>query len=178
MFSHGILSAMLFLIAGVLYDRTHDRLIDNYSGLGSVMPHFMTIVIIAFFASLGLPGFSGFIGEILVFLGAFSSAMTNALIPKWLPILATLGLLLSAAYFLWTIQRMFMGSFWIRESRWKGDLYDLDTREWIMFVPLIILTLTLGIFPGFLTEIMDGSTSVFVQEIFQHGLSNLEILTK
>src|SRR5687768_16623411 len=70
MFSHGFISAMLFLIAGVLYDRTNDRLINNYSGLTSKMPVFFVFVLIAFFASLGLPGFSGFIAEIMILLGA------------------------------------------------------------------------------------------------------------
>ena len=107
MVSHGVLSAMLFLIAGVLYDRTHDRRIDSYRGLIQPMPRYTTLTAIAFFASLGLPGFSGFVGELFTLMGSFQSAW----LPGWLTALATTGILLAAAYFLWTLQRMFFGPY-------------------------------------------------------------------
>ncbi|MEO1053804.1 MAG: NADH-quinone oxidoreductase subunit M [Bacteroidota bacterium] len=165
MFSHGVISSMLFLIAGVLYDRTHDRMIENYSGLASKMPRFTAVVVIAFFASLGLPGFSGFIAEVLVFLGAFSSGM----IPKWMAITATLGLLLSAAYYLWTIQRMFFGKFSVRFENWSASLTDLGSREYIMLVPLIVLTLLLGIFPHFILDMINASVSHLVTFVTNTG---------
>ena len=117
--SHGLISVMLFLIAGVIYDRTQDRMIAHYGGLTRQMPHFTVLVAIAFFASLGLPGFSGFIAEVMVFLGAFNSATTNALLPRWMAIVATLGLILSAAYYLWTLQKMFFGAYYVYQERWK-----------------------------------------------------------
>src|SRR5688572_1819333 len=82
MVSHGIISAMLFLLAGVLYDRTHDRTIANYSGLSSKMKSYTAMVLIGFFASLGLPGFSGFIAEIMIFLGAFKSNSPTGVLPE------------------------------------------------------------------------------------------------
>src|SRR5690606_8078477 len=96
MFSHGIISALLFLIAGVISDRTHDRMIDHYSGLATTMPAYFTVVLIGFFASMGLPGFSGFIAEIMVFLGAFKSNSVNGLIHESFAIVSTLGLVLGA----------------------------------------------------------------------------------
>ena len=147
MVSHGVLSAMLFLLAGVVYDRTHDRKIENYRGLISVMPRYTVLAGIAFFASLGLPGFSGFVGELFTLMGAFQSEM-----PVWIPALSTLGIVLAAAYFLWTYQRMFFGSFWYKNDS-PGHpsahiLTDLTKREIWLLVPLAILTLLLGILPG------------------------------
>ena len=94
MFSHGIISAMLFLLAGVIYDRTHDRMISTYSGLSSKMKGYTAMVLIGFFASLGLPGFSGFIAEIMIFLGAFKSNSVNGVLPVSFAIISTVGLVL------------------------------------------------------------------------------------
>lgn len=167
MFSHGIISAGLFLIAGVVYDRTKDREINNYSGLAHKMPHYTVIVVVLFFASLGLPGFSGFIAEILVFLGAFKSEI----IPKWMAIVATSGLLLSAAYYLWTIQRMFFGKFFVRNKDLEKNLTDLTIREFIMFIPLVVLALLFGIFPHFLLDLINTSVGVFVAFVQNTGAS-------
>lgn len=153
MFSHGILASLLFLVAGVLYDRTHDRMIDHYRGLAVKMPVYTAIVIIAFFASFGLPGFSGFIAEIFILLGAFNSDFVNGLLPKWMAVVATSGILLGAVYYLWTLQRMFFGKFWIRTGvTWKEGLYDLDFRERFVLIPLAILAVVFGVFPQFLLD--------------------------
>lgn len=143
MVSHGVLSAMLFLIAGVVYDRTHDRRIDSYRGLMQPMPQYATLTAVAFFGSLGLPGFSGFVGELFTLMGSFQSEW----LPGWLTAVATTGILLAAAYFLWTLQRMFFGSFWSRHDA-QSVLTDLTPREKLLLVPLGILALVLGLFPN------------------------------
>ena len=176
MFSHGIISAALFLIAGVIYDRSHDRIIGNYSGLAQKMPRYTTVVVITFFASLGLPGFSGFIAEIFVFLGAFKSSSVVGLVPKWMAISATLGLLLSAAYYLWTIQRMFFGQYFIRNKEWECELIDLTNREYLMFIPLIVLMLLFGIFPHFLLDLISSSVDQFVNFVQASGTNILSQL--
>lgn len=176
MFSHGIIASALFLIAGVLYDRTNDRMIGNYSGLASKMPRYTVVVVITFFASLGLPGFSGFIAEIFVFLGAFKSFTVNQLLPRWMAIVATFGLLLSAAYYLWTIQRMYFGKFMVREEKWNTKLHDLTTREYVMFVPLILMMLILGIFPQLLLDFTNSSIEYFVHLVNEQGSNNLQKL--
>jgi NADH-quinone oxidoreductase subunit M len=159
LFSHGVLSAALFLIVGVLYDRTHDKQISHYRGLATRMPVYTTVVIVAFFASLGLPGFSGFIGELFTLLGAFGSG----LVPRWMAVAATLGLILGAAYFLWTLQRMFFGGFWTRGGpSWEGRLVDLTIRERLMLIPLAVLGLVLGIFPALLFNPMAATVAHFV----------------
>ncbi|MFO7257555.1 MAG: NADH-quinone oxidoreductase subunit M [Bacteroidota bacterium] len=158
MVSHGVITTMLFLIAGVLYDRTNDRMIENYSGLARIMPVYFVVVLIAFFASLGLPGFSGFIAEIMVFLGAFRSNVIHLS----LAIIATLGLALGAAYYLWTIQRMFFGKLHVRGAASTEQLTDLDLREKVMFLPLAAITLILGIFPQLLLNYIDPFALGFV----------------
>jgi NADH-quinone oxidoreductase subunit M len=158
MVSHGIITAMLFLIAGVLYDRTNDRMIENYSGLVRIMPSYFVVVLIAFFASLGLPGFSGFIAEIMVFLGAFRSEVIHLS----LAIIATLGLALAAAYYLWTIQRMFFGVLYVRDPAMPEQLKDLNQREKLMFVPLALATVVFGIFPQLLLHYINPFAREFV----------------
>ncbi len=167
MFSHGIISAMLFLIAGVLYDRTQDRMINNYSGLSSKMPVYFTIVLIGFFASLGLPGFSGFIAEIMILLGAFRSFTANGLIHESFAIIATIGLILGAAYYLWTLQRMFFGPFLIKSDIKPEQLVDLDKREYSMFFPLILLVLLFGIFPQILLDYINPFAQHFTELVLQ-----------
>jgi len=176
MFSHGIIASALFLIAGVLYDRTNDRMIENYSGLATKMPRYTVVVVITFFASLGLPGFSGFIAEIFVFLGAFKSFSVNQLLPRWMAIVATFGLLLSAAYYLWTIQRMYFGKLMVREEKWNAKLHDLTTREYVMFVPLILMMLIFGIFPQLLLDFTNSSIEYFVHLVNEQGSDNLQKL--
>ncbi|AQG81299.1 complex I subunit 4 family protein [Spirosoma montaniterrae] len=151
MVSHGVLSAMLFLLTGVLYDRTHDRRIDSYRGLMQPMPLFATLTAVAFFGSLGLPGFSGFVGELFTLMGSFQSEW----LPGWLTVLATSGILLAAAYFLWTLQRMFFGPLWSRHD--LSTLTDLSLREKLMLVPLAAMTLALGLFPNLIFN-LTGAT--------------------
>jgi NADH-quinone oxidoreductase subunit M len=160
MVSHGIISAMLFLLAGVLYDRTNDRLIENYSGLASKMKSYTGFVLIAFFASMGLPGLSGFMGEVMIFFGAFRSQEINGLVPTWMAITATLGLLLSAGYYLWTIQRMFYGKYAVRNS--LIELSDIDRREYSMLLPLAVAAVIFGVFPQLLLNYINPFATDFI----------------
>jgi NADH-quinone oxidoreductase subunit M len=163
MVSHGILSAMLFLLAGVLYDQTKDRTIANYSGLVEVMPGFFVFILIAFFASMGLPGFSGFIGEIFVLLGAFKSGTANGLLHESLAIFATGGLVLAAGYFLWVIQRMFFGRFDVKGLADNIIMHDVKKRDIVVLVPLAIASLVFGLFPQLLLDIINPFSDEFVR---------------
>lgn len=162
MFSHGIISGLLFLIAGVLSDRTHDRTISNYSGLASRMPAYFTIVLIGFFASMGLPAFSGFIAEVLVFLGAFRSNSTNGLLHESLAIISTLGLILGAGYYLWTIQRMFFGTEHIKGGGKLEQLTPLTSMEYVVMVPLCVAAFVFGIYPQPVMDWINPYTENFV----------------
>lgn len=157
MFSHGILSSMLFLVAGVLYDRTHDRQIANYSGLATKMPIYTFLTAIAFFGSLGLPLFSGFIGEFFTLFGAFHSPSLSIV---W-PAAAALGIVLGAAYLLWTLQRMFMGT-WAIHASLPQELPDVQLREKIMLISLAIAAVVFGVFPSILFDITESTVSQIV----------------
>jgi NADH-quinone oxidoreductase subunit M len=164
MLSHGLIAAGLFLIVGVIYDRTHDRQIENYSGLANRMPAYAFVTIVLFFASLGLPGLSGFVGELLILMGAFGASI-NGTFSVALAILATSGIIISAVYYLWTTQRVFFGVYWVREEGWDKSMKDLGRREWVMFLPLIILILLLGIYPRLVLDPMNESVRLFVEHI-------------
>lgn len=156
MFSHGLISAALFLVAGVLYAQTHDRSIDHYGGLAQKLPYYSFWTALAFFAGLGLPGFSGFIGEVLVIIGAYSEGL-GVYLPIWMPILAGLGIALSAAYFLWTYRRMFFGKYWLMDKEMKAVVRDVRPLEFAFLAIPVVLALLFGIFPSWIL----GSLSAF-----------------
>jgi NADH-quinone oxidoreductase subunit M len=146
MFNHGTITAMLFILVGVIYDRAHHRDIDKFGGLFTTMPRYAVWIAFAFFAALGLPGLSGFIGEALVFLGSYHNY------PK-LTITALSGVVLGAAYLLWTIQRAFLGP---ENEKYKG-FADINRREVISLLPLAILVVFLGIYPMPMIDLIDTS---------------------
>ena len=157
MFNHGTITAMLFLLVGVLYDQAHHRWIvypDDYKdqevagkiafgGLASQMPIFNGMIIIAFFAGLGLPALSGFISEALCFIGGFSAFRT-------VTIIGTLGILLNAVYFLRAYQRVFTGK--LNEK--YEDLKDINNRELLTVIPIAILVLFFGVYPAPLVNLI------------------------
>ncbi|MXV51406.1 NADH-quinone oxidoreductase subunit M [Pedobacter sp. HMF7647] len=165
MISHGFLSAMLFFLVGIVYNRVHDREIANFRGLANIMPQYTAFVMIAFFASLGLPGFSAFIAEAFSLIGAFNSETVNGAIPRWMAIAGSVGILLSAAYFLWTLQRMFFGQTRLMGGEeWRTKLNDLTMREKLALAPLALLALILGVFPSLAFDKINGS----VLELIHH----------
>jgi NADH-quinone oxidoreductase subunit M len=120
------------------------------------MPIYTGFVTVAFFAAIGLPGLSGFISEALVFLGGFGNGTTRIL-----AIISTLGILLGAAYMLWTLQRVYLGTL---NEKWK-DLTDLTTREYLMLVPLTIIIIFLGVYPSPMLNLMNASANAMVKFI-------------
>ncbi|MDX3916035.1 MULTISPECIES: complex I subunit 4 family protein [Olivibacter] len=164
MISHGFLSAMLFFLVGVLYDRVHDRMIYNFRGLASIMPKYTAFVAIAFFASLGLPGFSAFIAEAFTIIGAFNAESVNGLLPRWMAIGGAVGILLSAAYFLWTLQRMFFGHTRLKGgSQWEAALTDVGRRETWALVPMVLLALLFGIMPSLVFDKINASVLSLIE---------------
>jgi NADH-quinone oxidoreductase subunit M len=135
MIAHGITSAGMFFLVGVIYDRAHTRDLNKLGGLANVMPLYGAISYVIFFGSMGLPGLCGFVAEVFVVLSAFNYNIILA-------VLAAAAVILTAGYILWTIQRVFLGN----NQTWK-DLPDLNIREIIIAAPLVVLTILLGIFP-------------------------------
>jgi NADH-quinone oxidoreductase subunit M len=139
MFNHGTITAMLFLLVGVLYDRAHTREIDRFGGIAAQMPRYAALFGFAFMASLGLPGLSGFVGELLVFLGAFP-------MHRVVTVVAMTGLIITAAYHLWAVQRVQLGR-WNEGWRDRAQFYDLTAREALTLLPLAAIVLVLGFWP-------------------------------
>jgi len=164
MISHGFLATMLFFIVGVIYNRVHDRDIYHFKGLGSLMPKYTVFVMIAFFASLGLPGFSTFIGEAFSLMGVFKSPSSNGLLPYWVAVLGAIGILFSACYFLWTLQRMFFGKLTLKGGdAWTSALVDVNAREIIVLASLSALTLVLGVMPSVVFTRINDSVLLLAQ---------------
>jgi len=147
MISHGLVSAALFLCVGVIYDRTHSRLINNYGGLVSLMPKYAVIFMIFTLAAIGLPGTSGFIGELLILIGVFKKSFLVATI-------ASLGVILSAAYMLWLYRRVIFGK--IKNEDLKKIL-DLNKSELIILCCLAFPVLFLGFYPQPVINTIDVS---------------------
>ena len=137
MFNHGTITGMLFLLVGVVYDRAHHREIDGFGGLAAIMPVYTGITALAFFASMGLPGLSGFISEILVLLGTWQKYPV-------LTICGASGVILTAGYLLWTIQRVYLGP--PNEKYLK--MADINGREIFTLVPLGVIVIIVGVYPS------------------------------
>jgi NADH-quinone oxidoreductase subunit M len=136
MVSHPLTTGALFLLIGMLYERRHTRLISDFRGLWRPAPVLSALFVAAMFAGIGLPGFSGFIGEFLSLAGTFISQEPFAIV-------ATLGVIFAAIYMLWAFQRAFMG----RPDPANAKVKDMNLRELVVVVPLIGLSLFLGIYP-------------------------------
>jgi len=142
MIAHGISSPMCFFLVGVIYDRAHHREINRFGGLWLTMPKYGTMATIGFFASLGLPGLCGFIGEIWVILGTFE-AMDKYTWAAPMAILAASAVVLTAGYILWLIRRVYLG----KEKEEYAGFSDTSPRETFILVPFAILCIAMGIFP-------------------------------
>jgi NADH-quinone oxidoreductase subunit M len=150
MLAHGTISAMLFMIVGVIYDRAHHRDMDRFGGLAWVMPRYFVLASFAFFASLGLPGMSGFIAEITTFVGVFSA-------PAYRPwaIAALLGVVLTAGYYLIALQKIYLKA--TPEAYTDKSKYpDATGRELLVLVPLAVVTLWMGVQPGVFMDMYTG----------------------
>ncbi len=152
MWTHGLISPMLFLIVGVIYDRAHHRDINGFGGLAKSVPEYTAVMGLAFFASLGLPGLAGFVSEFLVFSGAF---------PKFtlLTVLSATSVIITAAYYLWALQRMFLGKL----NDKYAHLPDLSWRERFTLYPLGALVIVFGFYPNLILDLMKPSVMSMVQ---------------
>jgi NADH-quinone oxidoreductase subunit M len=162
MLNHGISSAMMFLLVGVVYERAHHRDLDRFGGMGLQMPYYTGFAIIGFFASLGLPGLNGFVSEFLCFQGSFQSetfwagSSTVYGLPRWIVYAALPGVVLTAGYILWTVQRVFLGE--VKDPHYK-DFKDLSFRETVILIPMAAGCIWFGVQPQGVIEYMNSSLS-------------------
>jgi NADH-quinone oxidoreductase subunit M len=154
LFTHGLISPMLFLIVGVIYDRAHHREIEKFGGLSSVVPEYSAIMGLAFFASLGLPGLAGFVSEFLVFSGAFPVFTVYTVI-------SATSVIITAAYYLWAIHRIFLGKL----NKTYATLPDMVWRERLTLYPLGLAVIFLGFYPQFILSTINGTVQALVKNI-------------
>lgn len=146
MFNHGTITAQLFLIVGIIYDRAHHRRLDGFGGLATTMPRYAALTGLAFFAALGLPGLSGFISEALCFIGGFKTW-------RLYTIISASGVIITAGYMLWCFQRVFLGAV---NEKYKG-LPDINGREMLSMIPLALIVILVGVYPKVMLDLLNTS---------------------
>jgi NADH-quinone oxidoreductase subunit M len=155
MINHGISTGALFLLVGMIYERRHTRLIDDFGGIAHVMPVYAAGFMIITLSSIGLPGTNGFVGEFLILLGMFKTNMVYAII-------GTGGIIIAAVYMLWMIQRVFFGECTIEANR---SLKDINRREKILIIPLIILVFWIGFYPKPFLKMIEPSVENLIHTV-------------
>ena len=174
MVAHGITSAAMFFVVGVVYERAHHRDLNRFGGLATTMPVYTGFSTVALFANLGLPGLCGFIGEALVILGAFRAAKSGEILMAGgyatatqvyvLSVIACFGMILTAGYVLWTIQRVYFGP----EKPEYKDMPEVDAREITILTPLTVMAIVLGILPSLTVFVFTNRTVAAVLDLFSN----------
>lgn len=158
MINHGISTGALFFLIGMMYERRHTRMLEDYGGIARVVPMFAVLLTLVAFSSIGLPGTNGFVGEFLVLIGAYKTQ------PGW-TIIGTTGVIFAAAYLLWAIQRILFNKL---DNPKNASMLDLNWRELGLMTPLVICIIWIGFYPGPVLRRMEASTMRLV-EIVQTG---------
>ena len=167
MFNHGTITAMLFLLVGVIYDRAHHRQLDGFGGLAQTMPVYTGIMTIAFFGAMGLPGLSAFISEVLVLLGSWQY-------DRILTIIAASAVVLTAGYMLWMLQRVWLGP--VNEK--YASLPDCSPREIVTLVPLAIIVVILGVYPHAVLDLINPTLLALNDTVSQGAYAAVEAVGK
>jgi NADH-quinone oxidoreductase subunit M len=171
MIGHGLSTGALFLLVGMIYDRRHTRMIDEFGGLWKTLPFFSVILLVVMFSSVGLPGLNGFVGEFLILLGAFGVA------PVWTAAAAT-GLILGAVYMLWMYRRVIFGPL---KNPANEKLSDLNARELLLLAPIIALIVLMGVYPRPFLERIEPAVALTLKKFSARanttGAANIAVAT-
>ena len=160
MINHGLSTGALFLLVGIIYERTHTREISDYGGIAKLVPVFSFALMFASLSSVGLPGLNGFVGEFLILLGAFQSPILNS---WWFTVFAASGVIFAAVYLLWMYQRVVFGE--VKNPKLNG-LKDMNGREIFVLVPIFIFIVWIGIYPSTFLKVTDRSSAKVVKQIY------------
>ncbi len=160
MLNHGLSTGALFLLVGIIYERTHTRQISDYGGVAKLMPVYSAVFMLIMFSSAGLPGLNGFIGEFLILWGTFEAN-------KLIAVFAASGIIIGAAYLLWLYRRVFNGP--VKEGL-KEKVFDLNIREILYIVPIIILVIWMGVYPSTFTKMIKIPHSIQKHLIIKGGV--------
>jgi NADH-quinone oxidoreductase subunit M len=161
MLNHGVSTGALFLLVGVIYDRRHTRMLDDFGGLAKVMPVYATLFVIATMASVGVPGLNGFTGEFLIITGTFVSNKLGH-VNGIQAVGAALGVIIAALYMLTAVQKMFFGPITRDENR---HLTDINPREVLAVAPLIVAIFVIGLFPNLLLSQMRDAVARTISDV-------------
>jgi len=142
MINHGLSTGALFLLVGMIYERTHNREISYYGGIAKIVPVYSFFLLVVSLSSIGLPGLNGFVGEFLILIGSFKSTVLNS---WWFTIFATTGVILAAVYSLWMYKRVVFGK--VINNK-LDDLADINSREIFILIPIIIFIVWIGVYPS------------------------------
>lgn len=160
MVNHGLSTGALFLLVGIIYERTHNREIAYYGGIAKIVPLFAVALMFASLSSVGLPGLNGFIGEFLILLGSFQSQVLDN---WWFTIFAATGVIFAAVYLLWMYQRVVFGP--IKNEKLKNELTDLTPREIIVLLPIFIFIVWIGIYPNTFLSLSEAPVEAILTHV-------------
>lgn len=163
MINHGLSTGALFLLVGVIYERTHTREIADYGGIAKVVPFFAFSLMFASLSSIGLPGLNGFVGEFLILLGSFKSGVLNT---WWFTVFAATGVIFAAVYLLWMYQRVVFGE--VKNPSLHG-LKDMNAREIFVMIPIFIFIVWIGIYPSTFLKISEKTSAKIIHQVFNPG---------
>jgi NADH-quinone oxidoreductase subunit M len=152
MMNHGLNTGALFILVGIIYERRHSRMMEDFGGLAKVMPIFATFLMIVTLASVAVPGTNGFVGEFMILVGVFKTYPLFG-------VFAVSGMIFGATYMLWMYQRVMFGPVDKPENQ---NIPDLNLREIATMIPIAVLVFVMGIFPGYFMRKMDASVSLFI----------------
>lgn len=160
MINHGLSTGALFLLVGIIYERTHTREIADYGGIAKIVPFYAFALLFASLSSVGLPGLNGFIGEFLILLGAFQSDVLGS---WWYTVFAATGVIFAAVYLLWMYQRVALGE--VKNSG-LNELKDMNSREIFVMVPIFIFIVWIGIYPSTFLKVSEKTTQKIMHQVF------------
>ncbi len=159
MVNHGLSTGALFLLVGVLYERTHTREISEYGGIARLVPVYSFMLLFVSLSSIGLPGLNGFVGEFLILVGSFKSPVLNN---WWFTVFAASGVIFAAVYLLWMYQRVVFGEV---KNQKLAALTDMNSREIFVMIPIIIFIVWIGIYPSTFLNISEKSTAKVIEQV-------------
>ncbi len=168
MVNHGLSTGALFLLVGIIYERTHTREIAEYGGIAKIVPFFAFALLFASLSSIGLPGLNGFVGEFLILLGSFKSPVLGS---WWYTIFAASGVIFAAVYLLWMYQRVAFGE--VTNPK-MNSLTDMNKREMLVLIPIFIFIIWIGIYPSTFLNVSKKSTAKVIEQVYVPAKASIE----
>lgn len=169
MVNHGLSTGALFLLVGILYERTHRRDIAYYGGIARLVPIYSTILMITSLSSIGLPGLNGFVGEFLILIGSFKSQVLNS---WWYVLFAATGVIFAAVYLLWMYQRVVFGE--VKNLELSNELSDMNKRELLVLLPILLFIVWIGIYPTTFLKLTESSTQTILRNVSSYTFDFLK----